>query len=106
MEIQRGPGNPNWKSGQSGNPAGRPAILPPELRKAISSNRAAFKNLILNYLNLSLEQIEARQRDRTISSVEAMLGQIIERIFADGDMIKFKTLLELVFGKLPEEEEP
>lgn len=95
-----------WQKGQSGNLAGRPPILQPELRKAINSNRSAFKNLILNYLNLSREQIEIRQRDASIPSVEAMLGQIIERIILDGDMIKFKALLELVFGKLPEEEEP
>lgn len=96
----------NWVKGQSGNPSGRTPYLQPELRKAINSNRSAFKNLVLNYLNLSRLQIEARQRDLSIPSVEAMLGQIIERVIVDGDMIKFKTLLELVFGKLPEEEEP
>lgn len=89
--------------GVSGNPKGRPPVLLPEVQREIDRNKNAVKTLILSYLNLTVSQIEERQRSREIPSVEAWLQSVIERGINDGDMLKFKMLLEIVFGKLPEE---
>lgn len=99
-------GNPNWKKGVGGNPKGRPPILDPELRKEIDTNRNGLKRLILLYFNLTDGQFQIRQRDSSIPMIEKTLGQIIERMTIDGDMVKFKMLLEIVLGRLPEEQEP
>lgn len=95
-----------WKKGQSGNPKGRPPILLPEIQREVDRNRGALKSLILQYLNLTEGQISERQLNPEIPFVEKMLGQCLERTANDGDVLKFRALLEIVFGKLPEEKEP
>jgi hypothetical protein len=94
-----------WKKGQSGNPKGMPPLLIPHLRKAIEDDKNAFKNLLRHYLSLSEENIQIRQRDPTIPFIEKILGQVLERISNDGDVFRMKALIEILFGKLPEEKE-
>lgn len=81
-------GNPNWKKGVSPNPKGRPPIILPEVQRAIDANKNAFKVLIL-------QKIEPK--------INVWLDQIIERGVNDGDVVKLKMLLEMVFGKIPED---
>lgn len=92
-----------WKKGQSGNPKGRQPIMLPELRQEIDANKNAVKKLILMYLNMSVAQISERQRTPNIPVVETIIAQVIEKSLNDGDMVKFKMLLEIPLGKLPEE---
>ena len=80
--------NPNWKKGKSGNPKGRPPILLPEVQKAIDANRNAIKTGILQQLD---------------GKVIGWIDQIIERGINDGDVVKFKMLLELALGKMVDE---
>lgn len=92
--------------GQSGNPKGRPPNVVTGLTKTINQNKQALKLLVLSYLNLTEEQIRERQRRDDIPMIEKMLGQVIERIANDGDMVKLRMLLEIPLGKLPEEKDP
>lgn len=95
-----------WVKGKSGNPNGRPAIIPKELMSALNKNKAAVKELILTYLNLTQAEIDIRQRDQNIPVFELMLGKVIERIVNEGDVFRMRALLEIVIGKLPEEQDP
>lgn len=92
-----------WKPGQSGNPKGRPTMIPLEIQEEANRNKVALKKLILMYFNLSVEQVEERQRTAGIPYLERILGQCFERTAIDGNVQAFRMLLEIVFGKLPEE---
>lgn len=96
----------SWVKGQSGNPKGRPPILLPELQRDIDENRGKVKELILRYLGMTEEQIGERQRKPDIPFIEKILGQCLEKTANDGDVIKFRALLEIVFGKIPEDRDP
>lgn len=94
--------NPNWKKGVSGNPTGRPGLAP-ELRSSIESNKAALKALILHYFNMSEAQITFRQQTPDIPFLEKIIGQCFEKTANDGNVDALRKLLEIVFGKIPEE---
>lgn len=78
-------GNPNWKKGVTANPNGRPPILLPEVQRAIDANKNAFKVLVL-------QKVEPQ--------LNAWLDRIIEQGVGEGDVIRLKTLLEMVFGRM------
>jgi hypothetical protein len=99
-------GKGGFKKGQSGNPKGRPPVLLPEVQREIDRNRNALKQLVLQYFALSEEQITQRQQTPGIPFLEKLLGQCFERTANDGNVDAFRKLLEIVFGKLPEEKEP
>lgn len=83
----------NFKVGNPGGP-GRPKVLLPEVQKAIDLNKNALKILILDEMN-ALEQ--------GVPKVRLIIRGILERAANDGDATKFKTLLELVFGRTPDD---
>lgn len=92
-----------FQKGHSGNLNGRPMILAPELQDELAKNKNAVKKLILTYFNLTESAIAERQRNPEIPFVEKILGQCFEKTSNDGDVVKFRMLLEIVFGKIPEE---
>jgi hypothetical protein len=93
-----------WKKGAaSPNPKGRPPILMPELQRELDTQKGAVKQLVLRYFALTEAQIAKRQMDKEIPFIEKILGQCFERTALDGDVDKFRKLLEIVFGKIPEE---
>lgn len=95
-----------WEKGKSGNPKGRPANFPPELRHEIDQNKEALKRLILKYLSLTENETLSRMSHPDSQNIEIMISQVMFKIKEDGDMAKLKMLLEVVFGKLPEDKDP
>lgn len=77
-----------FKKGKSGNPNGRPPVLLPEVQRAIDANRNAVKVLIL-------EKVESKAAE--------WIDRIIQQGVGEGDVIRFKTLLEIALGKLVDE---
>lgn len=73
-----------FKKGHKGGP-GRPPVLIPEVQKLVDANKNALKTAIIGELD---------------GKVIPWISQIIERGINDGDVIKFKMLLELALGKL------
>lgn len=73
-----------FKKGHPGGP-GRPPVLLPEVQRAIDANRNAIKTGILKELD---------------GKVVDWIRTIIERGTLDGDVMKFKMLLELALGKM------
>ncbi|MBK8455598.1 MAG: hypothetical protein IPL34_20170 [Thiofilum sp.] len=92
------------KKGEPGrNPKGRPPVIHPEIQRAIDKNRNAVKELILTCLGMPEDMAAARARKTDLTIVERMLWQCIERTTLDGDVDKFRKLLEIPFGRLPED---
>lgn len=67
---------------------GRPPVLLPEVQRAIDANRNAVKVLIL-------EKVE--------NKAAQWVDRIIEQGVGEGDVIRFKMLLEIALGKLVDE---
>jgi len=78
-----------FKKGQRANPNGRPPIILPEVQRAVEANKNALKVVILS-------EIEPH--------VRTWIQNIIEKGVLEGDVQRFKILLELALGKLPEEQ--
>lgn len=94
--------NPNWKKGVSGNPNGRPAIITPEVRKLVDRDRNNFKLLVSELLNMDQDEFEDIGR-RKMSIGRLALYKCMERIINEGDIFRLRALLEIVFGKIPED---
>jgi len=74
--------------GQVTNPNGRPPIIKPELQKIIDSNRNAVKALILT-------EVEPQMQEW----IRAIIASGVEQ----GDVLRFKMLMEIALGKMVEE---
>lgn len=96
-------GNPNWSKGVSGNPKGRKPLILPELQRELDTNKAKLKTLVLTYFNMTQDQITFRQGKPDIPYIEVMLGQCFQKTAEEGCVDRFRKLLEIVFGKIPEE---
>jgi hypothetical protein len=75
----------SFKKGNKANPNGRPPVLLPEVQRAIDANRNAMKVLILSKLE---------------GKVSEWVENIITAGIADGDIIRFKMLIEIALGKM------
>ncbi len=75
---------------QKGNKLGkgRPPILLPEVQRAIEANRNAVKVLIL-------QKVEPRAAE--------WIDRIIEQGIGEGDVQRFKMLMELALGRMVED---
>jgi len=74
-----------WTKGKSGNPKGRQPIIIPELQTLIECNRASLKAMIIAEME---------------TKAAPWLNRIFEQGTAEGDVVRFKALLEMALGKL------
>lgn len=92
-----------WKKGQSGNPRGRAPILDKGLLEQIKADKNAAKKLILLYLKMTPAQTRERLQKGDVSNIEHMISQILERAINDGDPVRGRMLMEMVFGTMVED---
>lgn len=95
--------NGRWLKGHVTNPKGRPPILLPALQKEIDENKGKLKELILRYCGLTEEQITQRVAQPDVPIIETIIGRILQEAAVNGDVDRARKLLEIPFGKLPEE---
>lgn len=91
--------------GQVLNPYGGPQVLTTILSNAIEQNKENLRLLILDYLNRPKSSLEEEARNPDLEMVKVQVISIMERIANDGDAVKFKQLIEIALGKMPEDKE-
>jgi len=86
--------NPQWKKGESGNPAGRPKGSP---------NRSTVAR---KWLALMLKEVNPLTGDLEEMSVEdLMTAKIMKKIFDDKDTNAYKAIMDSAFGAPKQEVE-
>jgi hypothetical protein len=85
-----------WPKGVSGNPAGLQARLPAEVRAERRKNQAA---LILLVSKLFAANRKAKGKTELERAVQGMIDRAKK-----GDTNAFKYLIELICGKIPEQD--
>lgn len=90
-----------FKPGQSGNPAGRVGVLPPEIRRERKQNQAALIRLVSDLLSLPDEEAKERSENPKAPQIEKAVQALIAKA-REGDVHAFKYLMELMTGKIPE----
>lgn len=90
-----------FKPGQSGNPAGRGGVLPPEIRAERKRNQAGLIQMITRLLLLPEGEVKKRAKDKTISQLEKAAQALVAKA-KKGDVTAFRYAVELMTGKIPE----
>ncbi len=91
-----------FKPGQSGNPAGRAGVLPPEVRSERKKNQAALIRLVSELMLMTDDVRKDREADFTkTTQVERAVFALINKA-QEGDVTAFRYLMELMTGKIPE----
>jgi len=79
----------SFKKGKSGNRKGRPPAIPREVTNLLEGGKASIKLMI----HQKLSEAKCSQ----------FLNRIIDQGIGEGDVIRFKALLEIAYGKVIEE---
>lgn len=87
-----------FKPGQSGNPAGRAGVLPPEIRAARKKNQADLIKLITEFFGSTRAEAKRKTKGATqlICAVQALISKAMK-----GDVVAFRYLVETMVGKIP-----
>lgn len=92
-----------WKKGKSGNPSGRPPVLLPEVQLEIDRNKSKLKSVLLEYLNKPSTEVDSACGDDSLPQVERIVARCLKATSEMGDVLRFRALLEIIFGKIPED---
>ena len=77
-----------FKKGKSGNPHGRPTVILPQVKDLADHARNILKTTLI---------------ERVSPNVEKWIDRIIEQGIAEGDVVRFKMILEMALGKMIED---
>lgn len=92
-----------FPKGQSGNPGGAPK-LPAELRAARRENLQALIRLVHAYAGMTQEEVTQRLSGNEAVQLEEMVQGQIKKA-SEGDHNAFKFIIELMCGKIPEQDD-
>jgi hypothetical protein len=93
----------SFKKGKSGNPAGRPALIP-ELKGARQLNRIELERILNRCAFLSVAEIKALANDRKgVSIFEGIVAEILFRAWESGDQWRLEFILNRLIGRVREE---
>lgn len=90
-----------FKPGQSGSPAGRAGVLPPEVRAERKRNQSNLIQTISKLFNCTDDEIKKHILDNPPTQLQSAVISLIGKA-KDGDVIAFKYLTEVMVGKIPE----
>ena len=99
MAKGRKTGGRDWKSGTSGNKAGRPA-LPPELRAVKPISAARVRTIITNLMFMGREEMLKHIQAPTTSVLELLIASVMTHATTEGDEARLGFLLDRSIGKI------
>lgn len=91
-------GGRKFKKGESGNPNGRPK-LPRELRHCMNMNKIKFAELLVKYLDYSLEDLKKVKSEKETPSLDRIVISIILNAIKKGDEKRLDFLMNRIIGK-------
>lgn len=93
----------SFKSGESGNPAGRPSLkIDPVRWEEIRADKQSMKDAIRKYLKLKVSELDEAAKDCTAGEaiVIKMIIRAIGRAGMEADHNTAKVILEYAFGQM------
>lgn len=91
----------SWKPGQSGNPNGKAGMLPPEIRTERKQNQARLIQLLIKLFAMTDTEAALRLKEEATTQLEKACQSMIAKA-REGDTGAFKYLMELITGRIPE----
>ena len=96
--------NTKFKPGVSGNPGGRKAE-PKELREAKAMTKAQAQELLVIFMQMDIDDLEAILRDKKRKVIEHIIGRIALMAIKHGDHARLSFVLDRLIGKVKDEVE-
>ncbi len=93
-------GGRDFSPGESGNPNGRPA-LPEDLNDARRLNKSELERILNESIHLTAEELGARIKAPTTTSLELIVLKIIAAAVNRGDERRLGFLLDRLVGPVP-----
>lgn len=91
-------GGKDIQKGQCLNPSGRPK-LPKEIRDLSKWTATAFRAYVLEYLAMSLDELEAVLKDKNAQVIDHLVGKVLYEAIKRGDYQRMQAILDRCIGK-------
>lgn len=87
-----------WGPGQSGNPAGRPAIAP-ELKELAKSSKQLVLAAISSAMLQTSDELRTTVSDPSATMAQHLVASVLSRAIKDGCPVRAQFLLNYVLGR-------